>query len=113
MTLRAQLAAALLLFHLGPALADAAEAPAPGPPSPVALRVLTLAEALESARAHQPVLRQARAATRAADARADEARSPLLPQLLGSASYQRTTANVTPRPGVVPSSAAARDATFD
>ncbi len=73
----------------------AAPAPTPAPPS----RVLTLAEALRAALARQPQLLQAQAGTRAATARANEARAPLLPQLSGSASYERTTSNFTPRPG--------------
>jgi outer membrane protein len=89
MTLRAARAvASLLLLAAAPALA--AQPPA---------RVLGLEEALATARARQPALRQARALSLAAGARADEARAPLLPQLVGSGQYQRTTANVVPRPG--------------
>ena len=83
---------------------------APSPASPpggapaTASRVLTLAEAVQSALAHQPQLAQATAGTRAAVARADEARSGLLPQVTGSASYTRETANFAPRPGAIPSS---------
>lgn len=62
-------------------------------------RVLTLREALESARSNQPQLRQARAQTEAASARARESLSPMLPQLSATAGYQRTTANTIPRPG--------------
>jgi outer membrane protein len=93
--------------------AAAAEAPPPAGPSPApvaspgaaapgaapAPSVLTLAQALETGRVQQPQLRQARAASAAADARADEARAPLLPQVQGNAQYQRTTKNVIPRPG--------------
>lgn len=64
-----------------------------------AARIVTLEEAVLSAREHQPQLRQARYGTRAAQARADEARAPLLPQLTAAAGYQRTTANNTARPG--------------
>jgi outer membrane protein len=66
------------------------------------MRVLTLADALHIA-AQQPQNRQAHANTMAAEARADEARAPLLPQLSGNALYQRATANFAPRPGSVPS----------
>lgn len=66
-------------------------------------RIVTLDEALATARAHQPQLRQAAAATQAALARSDEALAPLLPQLSGNASYQRATANFTSRPGALPS----------
>ena len=65
-------------------------------------RVLTLEEVVRSAREHQPQLRQAQFATRAAQARADAARSPLLPQVTATAGYQRTTANFIGRPGSVP-----------
>jgi len=85
-----------------PSPAARAPAVAPAPPS----RVLTLAEALRAALARQPQLLQAQAGTRAAAARADEARAPLLPQLSGSASYERTTSNFTPRPGSTLSTAA-------
>ena len=71
-------------------------APAAGP------RILSLEEALANARALQPQLRQASAAVSAGLARADEARAPLLPQVNGSAAYQRTTGNFTSRPGSVP-----------
>jgi len=78
-------------------LALAVAAPAMPP------RVLTLDQALETARAHQPLLRQAAASTQAALARSDEAMAPLLPQVSGTADYQRSTANFTSRPGSLPS----------
>ena len=64
-----------------------------------AARIVTLDEAVESAREHQPQLRQARANTAAAGARSSEALSPLLPKLSATAGYQRTTANAITRPG--------------
>ena len=67
------------------------------------LRTLTLADAEAVTLAHQPQLRVARAATDAAMARANEARAPILPQVNGVASYQRTTANFAARPGSLPS----------
>lgn len=67
-----------------------------------ATRTVGLAEAVQTAREHQPQLMQAKAQTAAARARADIARSPLLPQLVGVAAYQRTTANFVARPGAVP-----------
>src|SRR5579883_999243 len=84
----------------------------------LALNVLTLDQAVETAERNQPQLRAARAQTRAAEARAGEAFAPLLPQLVGTAAYERTTANSAPRPGLVPlgvtsASAALRGATFD
>jgi len=62
-------------------------------------RVVTLHEAERLATERQPQLRAARAGTQAATARADEARSGLLPQVSGTAGYQRSTANLIPRPG--------------
>ncbi len=55
--------------------------------------------AVRAARARQPQLRQALAATGAAEARTDQARAPLLPQVAGTASYERATSNVAGRPG--------------
>ena len=65
-------------------------------------RVLTLAQATEQAAQSQPLLRQARAQTSAAFARADQARAPLLPQITGTANYSRSTANFAARPGALP-----------
>jgi outer membrane protein len=65
--------------------------------------VLTLDAALATARAHQPQLVQAAAATQAAEARADGALAGVLPQVSGNANYQRSTANFTSRPGSLPS----------
>jgi len=64
-----------------------------------AARIVTLDDAVQSAREHQPQLRQARANTAAADARARQAFAPLLPQVTASAGYQRSTANAITRPG--------------
>ncbi|OYV74837.1 MAG: hypothetical protein B7Z74_01725, partial [Deltaproteobacteria bacterium 21-66-5] len=75
----------------------AAAAPAAPP------RILTLDEALATARAQQPQVRQAAAATQAALARTDESLAPMLPQVGGSANYQRATANYASRPGSLPS----------
>ena len=63
-------------------------------------RVLTLDDAVKTATAKQPQVRQARAGTEAAQARADEARSGLLPQLTATGSYQRTTSNPSLSPGL-------------
>lgn len=57
------------------------------------VKVLSLAQALETARAHAPELHQARARETAARARVDSARAPLLPQVTGNASYERGTKN--------------------
>lgn len=63
---------------------------------------LGLNRALELAQRHQPQLREAQANTRAARARSAQGLSSLLPQLLLTGSYQRTTANFVVRPGTVP-----------
>jgi outer membrane protein len=73
-----------------PGAAPAAPGTAPGQPAP---RILGLEEAIRTARAHQPQIRQAFAATAAAEARTDQARAPLLPQVNGTASYERLTSN--------------------
>jgi outer membrane protein len=83
--------ALLLLSLTAPAWADGA-----------APRVVNLAEAIRTAREHQPQLRQAYAGTEAAYARVDEARAPLLPQVTGTAIYRRATSNFAPSPGSVP-----------
>jgi outer membrane protein len=59
-------------------------------------QVLTLTNAVQTAVQHQPQLRQARANSDVAWARAGEARAPLLPQIFGNAVYQRLTSNVQP-----------------
>jgi outer membrane protein len=73
--------------------------PTPGFAEEPSSGTLTLDEALRIARENQPQLRQARAGTEAAQARADQVRAPLLPQVNGTASYQRSTANPVPRAG--------------
>ena len=62
-------------------------------------RVLTFDEALRIARATHPQLQVAHAQSEVADARAYESRAALLPQVNGTASYQRTTNN-SPSGGV-------------
>lgn len=85
----------LCLLAAAPTLAQQTAAP-PAAPSK---RILTFEETIRTARANQPQLRQARANTSAAEARSDQARSALLPQLSATASYERATANATARPG--------------
>ena len=63
-------------------------------------RVVSLNDALAMADANLPALRQASADTALVSAQADEARAVLLPQLNGTASYQRTTANYVPQPSI-------------
>ncbi|HEY6907735.1 MAG TPA: TolC family protein [Myxococcales bacterium] len=64
-----------------------------------AARIVTLDQAVQSARERQPQLRQARASTEAAAARASQALAPMLPQVSANASYLRTTVNPINRPG--------------
>jgi outer membrane protein len=71
-------------------LLAAAPAATPAPAAP-AVRVLTLDEALSIGRSRQPQLRQARATAEAARGRVDQALAPLLPQLNGSARWQRSS----------------------
>jgi len=60
---------------------------------PSAAAPLTLAEALRTARAHQPALQQAASTRAAAGAQAEVSRASLLPQVTAAASYVRSTAN--------------------
>ena len=61
-----------------------------------AAQVVTLDEAVQSAREHQPQLRQAQAGTAAAAARARAALAPLLPQVSATAGYDRRIASGGP-----------------
>ena len=61
--------------------------------------MVTLAEALRAARAHQPALDLARGNAINAHGLADQARGALLPQLSGTVSYKRGTSNFVPQPG--------------
>jgi outer membrane protein TolC len=71
-----------------------------GSPDAVAsAHVLTLAEAVRAARAHQPALEMARGNLVTAVGLAEQSRAALLPQLNGSASYTRATSNFVPQPG--------------
>jgi outer membrane protein len=65
--------------------------------------VVTLAQAERAALEEQPQMRVARAATEVAQGQADQARSPLLPQVTGTAGYTRETGNFSLRPGVAAS----------
>ena len=76
-----------------------------------AARILTLDEAVQTARSRQPQLREARANADAARAIADELRAPLLPQVAATVGYQRGTANFIARPGVPATNAATAGST--
>jgi outer membrane protein len=73
---------------------------APRPALAEALRVLTLAQAERAAMTQQPQVLAARAQTGLAEATAEQAGAPLLPQVTATAQYLRTTGNFAPRPGV-------------
>ena len=92
-----------------PAAPPAGAAPgAPAaPPAAADARVLTLRDAVRQALELQPQLTQARAGTQAAEARSDQARSSLLPQVSGTAAYSRETFNFAPRPGQNPAGSTA------
>jgi outer membrane protein len=70
--------------------------------------VLTLEEAVRTAEVHQPQMHQAHAERDVADARADQALAPMLPQVNAAAIYQRTTANRVLRIGTDPRIVAAQ-----
>jgi outer membrane protein len=95
----------LLLTSLAAAPAALAQEK-PAPPSPAtatgAHRVLGLPEIERAALTLQPQLVAAKANTNVAIAQADQARAPLLPQVIGNASYTRETGNFAPRPGAIP-----------
>jgi len=82
-----------LVVALGVALA-AAPAVAEG-------RLLSLDEALRTARAHQPQLQVARAQARVASARVGEAQAGYLPRVDAQAQYQRSTPNFLLSPMMV------------
>lgn len=69
-------------------------------------RELTLKEALEIAATHSPTLQQARAQSDAAEGRTQQARSVLLPQVTGTASYARIHGSGTSQLGAAGGSTA-------
>ena len=71
-----------------PSASPQAPAPEQSQPQPETLPSLRLDDAVQIALRHQPAVIQARAATRSASARADQARSGLFPQVSASAVYQ-------------------------
>jgi outer membrane protein len=62
-------------------------------------RTITLAEAEQAAEGQKPEVRVARANVAAGEARTEQARSPLLPQVKLEAEYLRTTGNREQKPG--------------
>lgn len=62
-------------------------------------RTVTLQDAERSAEAHLPQILIARANVTAGEARTEQARAPLLPQIKLDASYDRTTGNHVQKPG--------------
>jgi len=102
--------AALLLPLL---LAQAVSAVPPDTTHPAAARVLSLREALDTAVARQPLMHQARASTNVSKARVEQARAGYLPQVTGTATYQRRTGNFAPTPGVANAGGGTSSATYD
>jgi outer membrane protein len=97
---------AWLLVPAGTARAQERRPAAPSPPAvQPAARMLTLAEVERVALQQQPQVLVAHAATSVAEAQADQARAPMLPQVTGTASYTRETGNFAPRPGGLPAGA--------
>ncbi len=81
--------------------------------APVPVRVLTLEDALQTAKGNHPQLKQAHAQTEAALARVGQGRSALFPQVTGTAAYTRQTGNFASSPGSVPKSAGAGSSSWD
>jgi outer membrane protein len=73
------------------------------PNAPV--KPLTLGEAEATALRNQPTLTQARGLLEAAEGRVEESRAGYLPQVTLNGTYERTTGNFAPRPGLLPSTA--------
>ena len=107
---RTLLAAGMAVFLLAAPMPVRAQADA-HQPLPAEL---SLEKALEIGRRLQPQLRQARAQTEAAEARADGARAALLPQVNLNSSYSRATNNFAPTGGGTQiSNMSTRDPSFD
>lgn len=83
-----------------PPVAPATIGTAEPAPAPGGRRVMTLSAIERSAAEQQPQMLVARSNTEVAEAQADQVRSPLLPQVTGTASYTRKTGNFVPSPGV-------------
>jgi outer membrane protein len=74
----------------------------PGDPN-AQVKPLTLGEAEATALRNQPTLTQARGLLEAAEGRVEESRAGYLPQVTLNGTYERTTGNFAPRPGLLPS----------
>jgi outer membrane protein len=90
------LAALAVAIFVAGAVADGEPAPAP--------TILTLKQAEDTALRNQPAIWEARGQLEAAEGRVEQARSGYLPQVAASATYERTTSNYAPRPGILPTS---------
>ena len=77
-----------------------------------AARIVTLEEALQTARARQPQLRQARAASEAAGARSGQALAPMLPQLSLTAGATPCAESTQKAPTGISSSLSTKTAPF-
>jgi outer membrane protein len=65
---------------------------------------LTLKQAEQTALQNQPTMQEAHGLLEAAEGRVEQARAGYLPQVSLSATYERTTSNYAPRPGILPTS---------
>jgi outer membrane protein len=69
-----------------------------------AVKPLTLVEAESTALRNQPTITQAHGLLEAAEGRVEEARAGYLPQVTLNGTYERTTGNFAPHPGLLPAS---------
>lgn len=90
------IAVVMIAVFVVSAMADGETAPAPP--------ALTLKQAEDTALRNQPTMREAHGLLEAAEGRVEEARSGYLPQVTVSGTYERTTSNFAPRPGILPNS---------
>jgi outer membrane protein len=102
--------AALLPIVASSAAAQPVQGAQPNPATPTVdtgaqSRILSLAEAERVASEQQPQMLVARAQTDSARAQAEQSGAPLLPQVMATAQYQRTTGNFALRPGAFPGGA--------
>ncbi|HXJ23199.1 MAG TPA: TolC family protein [Polyangia bacterium] len=96
---RCSLTAAMVAGLLAAAAGGARAADSAAPDVVATAPLLTLAEAVRAARAHHPALGLARGNAFTAWGNANQARSALLPNVNGAASYQRGTSNYVSQPG--------------